>query len=217
VLPPDITDEVHIDEITPHYLTNGYGQSKWVAEKLVAKANRLGLPVVIYRLGSMCSDAKTGACNPHDLYTILFANILKIGCYPVEMLNTKLDTLPVNFAVESIVHLSQFRPDLYGRVYHIVHPDGGMTFQNVVASAISCKIKMEGISFEQWRARLMQQMIQKHSFELIGEFLIDNLFAKRSSLSSKQFYSVISRLNIPAMDHDYARKWLTFILQNILQ
>jgi thioester reductase-like protein len=213
VLPPDITDEVSIDEITPHCLANGYGQSKWVAEKLMAKASRLGLPVVIYRLGSMCSDAKTGACNPLDLNTILLANILKIGCYPVEMLRTKLDTLPINFAVESIVYLSQFRPDVYGRIYHIVHPDGGMVFENVATSTSSCGIKMEAVSFEQWQTRLKQSP----SFELVGEFLIGNLLAKRSTLSSKQFYSVISQQNIPVMNHDYARKWLIFILQNIVK
>jgi fatty acid CoA ligase FadD9 len=215
VLPPDIIDEVHIDDIPPHRLTNGYGQSKWVAEKLVAKANRLGLPVVIYRLGSMCSDAKTGACNPLDLNTILLANILKTGCYPGEMLNNKLATLPINFAVESIVYLSQFRPDVYGHVYHIVHPDGGMAFQNVVSSMINCGIEMEAVPFEQWRTRLMQEMRQNHSFELIGEFLFDIFFAKRSTLSSKQFYSIVSQLYIPVMDHAYARKWLKFILKNI--
>ena len=51
VLPPGILDEIHIDQISPTDLTNGYGQSKWVAEKIIAKANRSGLPVAIYRLG----------------------------------------------------------------------------------------------------------------------------------------------------------------------
>jgi fatty acid CoA ligase FadD9 len=217
VLPPDIADEVHIDEITPHYLTTGYGQSKWVAEKLMAKANRLGLPVVIYRLGSMCCDSKTGACNPFDFNTILFTTILKIRCYPVELVNTKLDTLPINFAVESIVYLSQFRPDVYGHVYHIIHPDGGMIFQNIITSAISCEIKLESVFFEQWRTRLTQEMTKCLPFESMDEFLIDNVCVKRSILSSKQFYSVVSQLSVPVMDHDYAKKWLIFILQNIIK
>jgi fatty acid CoA ligase FadD9 len=217
VLPPGVIDEVHIDEISPHRLTNGYGQSKWVAEKLVAKANRLGLPVVIYRLGSMCGDAKTGACNPLDLNTILVADILKIGCYPIEALHTKLNTLPINFATENIVSLSLCRPDVYGRVYHIVHPDGGMAFQNIVTSASSCDINMESASLEQWRTRLMQQPIKNHPFELIGDFLLGNLHTNRSILSSKQFYSVVSQQEIPRMDHNYAKRWVKFILRNIVK
>jgi fatty acid CoA ligase FadD9 len=214
VLPPDITDEIPIDEVAPHGLTNGYGQSKWVAEKLMAKANRLGLPVIIYRLGSMCGDSKTGACNPLDLYTILLTNIVKISCYPARIQHIKLDTLPINFAVESIVYLSQFRSDLYGRVYHIVHPDGGMAFQNVVTSMISAGIKIEAVSSDEWRTRLMQEMKQNLSSELIDEFLVDSFSTKRPILFSKQFYSVISQQNLPIMNHDYAGKWLTFILQN---
>jgi thioester reductase-like protein len=217
VLPPGIIDEVHIDEITPRYLTSGYGQSKWVAEKLMAKANRFGLPVVIYRLGSMCGDMKTGACNPLDFNTILLANILKMGCYPVEILNTKLDTLPINFAVASIVCMSQFLPDAYGRVYHIVHPDGGMLFQNVVTSTNSLEIKMEEVSFQQWQIRLKQRSRENPSFESIVKLVTDNLFTKRSILSSKQFYSVISQQSVPVMDHDYTRKWLTFVCQNIVK
>ena len=32
-------------------LTDGYSQSKWVAEQLISRAGQKGLPVVIYRLG----------------------------------------------------------------------------------------------------------------------------------------------------------------------
>lgn len=35
-----------------HLLTDGYSQSKWVAEQLVARAGQRGLPVTIYRLGA---------------------------------------------------------------------------------------------------------------------------------------------------------------------
>ncbi|CAF1652447.1 unnamed protein product, partial [Adineta ricciae] len=82
VLSSGIVDEVHIDQIAPNSLTNGYGQTKWVAEKLMAKAQHHGLPVVIYRLGSMCSDSTTGACNPYDINTIIVAASLKTHCYP---------------------------------------------------------------------------------------------------------------------------------------
>jgi fatty acid CoA ligase FadD9 len=216
VLPSGIVHEVNIDEIPPDGLTNGYGQSKWVAEKLMVKANRSGLPVAIYRLGSMCSDSKTGACNPLDINTIIVAASLKVGCYPKEVLDTKLNTLPIDFAVESIVRMSLSQLDVYSSVYHVVHPYGGLPFQNVVWSACDRGIKMDGIPFEQWRGRLMQETLHGRSLESLDEPLVGSLFVKTSVLSSEQFYGLVSLQNIPDMDHNYISKWLTFILQNII-
>src|ERR687897_1095136 len=45
---------------------DGYGQSKWVAEKLVWEAARRGLPVAVYRPGNISGHSVTGASNPRD-------------------------------------------------------------------------------------------------------------------------------------------------------
>ncbi|CAF1312551.1 unnamed protein product [Adineta steineri] len=217
VLPPGIVHEVHIDEIPPDDLTNGYAQSKWVAEKLIAKANRAGLPVAIYRLGSMCSDSKTGSCNPLDINTIIVATSLRIGCYPVGALDTKLNTLPINFAAESIVHLSLMQPDVYGNVYHVIHPHGGLPFQNVITSANHLSIKMESVPFDEWKTRLVHQTLHGRSLESLNEFAMDSCFVKYSVLSCEKFYTIVSQQNIPAMDITYVNMWLTFILQNVVQ
>ena len=214
VLPSNITHEVNIDQISPKALTNGYGQSKWVAEKLMDKAYRLGLPVAIYRLGSMGSDSRSGACNLLDINTILVDAILKIGFYPEEAVNTKLNTLPIDFAAQSIVHLSTSPQTFDGKVAHIIHPDGGLLFSNVIASAHQCGIQLDSIPFEQWRTRLIAQKKSNRSFESLLEFPSDSLFSKQSILSSTQFYQLVSSVNIPAMDNSYVIKWLTFILVN---
>jgi thioester reductase-like protein len=182
----------------------------------MAKANRSGLPVAIYRLGSMCSDSKTGACNPLDINTIIVAASLKTGCYPIEVLDTKLNTLPIDFAAENIVRLSLSRLDVYGNVYHVIHPYGGVPLQNVISSAYYRDIKMDGVPFEQWRTRLMQETLHGRSLESLAEFPVNSLFVKYSALSSEQFYGIVSRLNIPDMDNTYVSKWLTFILQKIV-
>ncbi len=43
------------DDLSPLWrdLTDGYGQTKWVAEQLVQRAMDRGHPVVIYRLGKL--------------------------------------------------------------------------------------------------------------------------------------------------------------------
>ncbi|MDQ3942204.1 MAG: amino acid adenylation domain-containing protein, partial [Actinomycetota bacterium] len=43
---------------------DGYGQSKWVAEKLVWQAAERGLPVSVYRPGNISGHSSSGASNP---------------------------------------------------------------------------------------------------------------------------------------------------------
>lgn len=218
VLPPGINDEIPIEDITPYGLTNGYAQTKWVAEKLMAKAHRLGLPVAIYRLGSMCADTRTGACNPLDLYTILLTNLLKIRCYPSEIQQIKLHTLPIDFAIENIIFLSQFRSkDTYGQVYHVIHPDGGIIFKNLLPSITNLGMPMESVSSEEWRNRLKNEAKENLAFEFLDQFILDSSLVKSSILSSKQFYNILPQYNLPPMDGDYPKKWLIFILENILK
>lgn len=45
------TEDADVSDQWP-YLTDGYSQSKWVAEQLVHRAGQRGLPVTIYRLGA---------------------------------------------------------------------------------------------------------------------------------------------------------------------
>ncbi|UJR29135.1 hypothetical protein I4U23_010349 [Adineta vaga] len=88
VLSNGINEEISIDHISPHGLVSGYGQSKWVAEKLITKASQLGLPVVIYRLGSICAATDTGACNKNDIHTLFLMAIMKLGYYPDRQTDT---------------------------------------------------------------------------------------------------------------------------------
>ena len=48
----DCSEDENIDDYHPD-LNDGYSQSKWVAEQLITRAGQKGLPVVIYRLGTI--------------------------------------------------------------------------------------------------------------------------------------------------------------------
>ena len=62
---------------------DGYSQSKWVGEKLVAAAaEQWGLSVVVHRLGFMSWSRATGACNPEDWLTRLLRAALRVGAWP---------------------------------------------------------------------------------------------------------------------------------------
>lgn len=52
-------------------LSDGYGQSKWVAEQMCMQARSRGLPVSILRPGNMSPSARTGVWNPSDFIYML--------------------------------------------------------------------------------------------------------------------------------------------------
>ncbi|CAF0880656.1 unnamed protein product [Rotaria sordida] len=214
VLPSEMKQEVHIDEISPNHLKSGYAQSKWVAEKLIAKANRLGLPVNIYRLGSIWGNTETGACNQNDINTLLLAAIMKTGCYPTTASNIKLNGLPANLAAQSIVFLSHIQPNIYGKTYNIIQSNEGISFQNIIENIQNCGITLVSLSYDEWKVKLMSQSTTKRPFESIVEFFTNNPFERMSS--SQPSSSNILQLTFPAIDDVYIMKWLTFILNNIV-
>ena len=54
VFPHGLSDVGEEEDVTSYadQLTDGYSQSKWVAEQLVRRAMSRGLPAAIYRLGT---------------------------------------------------------------------------------------------------------------------------------------------------------------------
>ncbi|CAF2520530.1 unnamed protein product [Rotaria sp. Silwood2] len=217
VLSSDVNKEVSIDDISPNGLVSGYAQSKWVAEKLMTKANRLGLPVVIYRLGSICASTETGACNRNDLHTFLFAAMMKLNCYPKTIVNARLHELPVNFTAKSIVYLSGIQPDVYGKIFHVLNPNSEVLFEDIIDGICRCGVQLESVSLEEWRIKLKTISNENSSFECVGEFLSENLFKEICQISAEQFCNSISNLDLPPLDNLYLIKWLKFILDNIVR
>ena len=217
VLSSGVDREISIDQISPYGLVSGYAQSKWVAEKLITKASQLGLPVIIYRLGSICATTKTGACNKNDIHTLLLAAIMKIGCYPETKVNTDLNGLPVNFTAKSIVYLSKIQSDVYGKIYHVLNSDSVVIFKDIIDGICRCGVQLESVSLDEWQIKLKTISGQDSPFESIGEFLSNNAFNEGCTASAKEFYAAVSSLNFPSLDKDYAFKWLNFIRHNIIR
>jgi thioester reductase-like protein len=215
VLSPGINEEISIGEIPPDGLTSGYGQSKWVAEKLIAKASQLGLPVVIYRLGSICAASDTGACNRNDIHTLFLAAFMKLGCYPEMNVSTHLHGLPVNFTAKTIVYLSSIQPDVNGKIYHVLDSHNRVPFEYIINGMQCCGVQLEKVSYEEWGAKLKTITDRNSPFESVGEFLLESAFNKGFALSAKHFCNAISQLNSPSLDKDYVFRWLNFILRNI--
>ena len=208
VLSCGVDKELCIDEIRPDELVSGYAQSKWVAEKLMWRASVMGMPVMIYRLGLVCADSRSGACNPRDLYTLLFDGMMKMGCYPESAKNGCVSGLPVDFVVKSVVHISRSEADLDGKVYHVISTKHQIEFDDIIEGMQSCGCAMESVTQDQWSE-------QKSILQSINQFSVESAFKRKTLVSANQFWNAISTLQCPPFNRDYIHNWLNFIRCNI--
>ncbi|CAF3892415.1 unnamed protein product [Rotaria sp. Silwood2] len=217
VLSPHIDKEISIDETSPEQLINGYAQSKWVAEKLIAKANYCGLSVNIYRLGLICADSRTGSCNQHDIYTLLIAGMIKMNCYPKSLIQFHLNGLPVDFTTKSIVYLSNIQSNVFGNIYHVINRNNEIKFVDIIDGMHNDGIELESISYDEWKMKMKTINNQNNPLEFVAEFFSNDDFRERSIVSADRFYNAVSALDFPSFDKDYISKWLKFIMHNIVR
>lgn len=102
----------------PGELVNGYTQSKWVAERLMALGRQRGLDVTIYRPGGMtAADHIHAQLNPSEVLTALMLAVVELDALPD--LDAQLDFVPLDYAARAIAQLSQTHG---ADLYHLVHP-----------------------------------------------------------------------------------------------
>jgi thioester reductase-like protein/FkbH-like protein len=97
----------------------GYQQSKWVAERLVLEAGARGLPVAIYRPGTIGPHSTTGSHNHDDLFMLLLRASERLRCLPDIR---DLDAAPVDWVVSMIATLAR-TSEMRGRIVHLVNPN----------------------------------------------------------------------------------------------
>jgi amino acid adenylation domain-containing protein/thioester reductase-like protein len=113
-------EETDLDELT-EAREDGYGQSKWVAEKLVREAAGRELPVCIYRPGNVSGHSESGASNPRDLLGAVIVESTRLGCAP-EIEGWHMEITPVDFVAAAILHLASERV-AQGGTYHLANSD----------------------------------------------------------------------------------------------
>jgi thioester reductase-like protein len=99
-------------------LFGGYGDSKWVCERLMEQARERGLPVVVYRPGVLSGDSRTGIGNTRDMVWNLIRACVQMGTTPTG--DKPLDIVPVDYVAAGIVRLS-LTDGASGPVYHFAN------------------------------------------------------------------------------------------------
>jgi thioester reductase-like protein/FkbH-like protein len=161
----EVAEDTPLDELPRP--TDGYGQSKWVAEKLVIAAGARGLPVSIYRVDQVGGHSRTGACDPSAFAWRLIKGCVQLGAAP--NLDATISMAPVDFVSRAVINLSQ-REDSAGRAFHVLGPHP-MHWKKLVDALGSFGLALEWMSYADWRSRLTASIAQgtRNSLEpLIG-------------------------------------------------
>nr|WP_266096581.1 thioester reductase domain-containing protein [Rubrobacter marinus] len=100
---------------------DGYGRSKWVAEKLVMEAAGRGLPVSVYRPGNISGHSATGSSNPKDFLGAVISESARAGLAP-KIDGWRMEMTPVDFVAGAILGLADY-PGAPGKTFHLANPE----------------------------------------------------------------------------------------------
>nr|WP_245940115.1 amino acid adenylation domain-containing protein [Stenomitos frigidus] len=132
--------------------TEGYAQSKWVAEKLVMAARDRGLPVCVYRIGMVVGHSQTGAFQLDNLICRMIKGFIQLGSAPE--LDLEMVLAPVDYVVRAIGHLSQ-QPSAWGKTFHLVSPHV-LSLNHLVAAMETLNSPLKRLPYIQWQAQLAE-------------------------------------------------------------
>ena len=132
---------------------DGYGQSKWVAEKLVWEAAERGLPACVYRPGNISGHSVTGASNSRDALGAVIAESLRIG-YAPSIEDWRMEMTPVNFVCGAMCHIAS-DPANAGPVFHLANPDP-VPAHDVYSWLESMGYRLERLSYPAWLEALRE-------------------------------------------------------------
>lgn len=187
-------------------LGNGYGQSKWVAEKLVREARKKGLPTVIYRPGNIGHDSATGAANPNDFQTLILRGCLATGLAP-ESPQWNFEMTPVDFLTRAMVKLAA-DPQTCGSVFHVVQTptvQANTVFEHLVKEGRLQRL----VSLDEWTNALAREAkdTDNSKFEVLVNSLedVEGYLTDRSRYDGQNFFSALDKndLERPKADLDY--------------
>jgi len=135
-------------------LTSGYGQSKWVAEKLIMMARERGLPVCIYRVGRISGHSLTGAVATDDWLFRMIKGCIQLGMFP--KLEMMVEMIPVDYVSKAIVAISQAKSSL-GKAFHITNPSQ-ISWEYLSNCIQTFGYPLKQIPYVNWRKELIHHI-----------------------------------------------------------
>lgn len=226
VLPPSRGDGwpedaiLNVDDV-PDKLPDGYGQTKWVAEQLVLEAGHRGLPVKIYRAGTISGHSISGAGNAWDLLSALIVESIQLGSAP-DVEGWRAEMTPVDFVSKAIIHLSA-QTDIVQTVFHLGDPKP-VSIVSVFDDLQKLGYPTQRLGWDEWVTRWTKQRGSVKGGD--GAFTVDILrngmptvdflrgIVVLNNAATKSFHETVERPKVDSIlletytRHWFARGWL---------
>lgn len=130
-------------------LSNGYAQSKWVAEKIMVLGQQRGIPINIYRPGRITGHSITGICSPEDFLSRAIRGSIQLGIFPE---NLTINLTPVDYVSHSIVNIAKNHNKL-GKSFNLINNEM-LDSQQIIEICSAIGINMRRANYKTWKAAL---------------------------------------------------------------
>lgn len=158
-----------------NYIFGGYVQSKWVSEKMVWNAKARGLPVTVFRCTLVMGHSQTGVTNTKDFVSRLIKHCIDLGNF-YEIKNKLDNFVPVDFASQSIVHLS-LKTQSIGKPFHIVNPHH-IKYTDFWELIRSYGYSTQKLSYQDWSKKMLKYV---ENYQEIPLYALSPLFFEKIS------------------------------------
>lgn len=158
-----------------HAMNMGYGQSKLVAEHIVATADKKpSMMTRILRVGQIVGDTKHGQWNPKEATPLTVQSARTIGALPVIANGDEaLSWLPLDVTANTVVDLALADTPSKQRVFNVCHPKVLYWNRDFLPALKEAGLDFEAVEQHEWLRRLeaSEQNGEKNpSIKLLGFF-----------------------------------------------
>ncbi|WP_330328621.1 amino acid adenylation domain-containing protein [Streptomyces sp. NBC_00536] len=156
----EVSEDTQLDHV--ELLSMGYTESKWIAEELLRKAARAGLPVAVHRPHEITGDTLSHTWDSGAALCELFKVITELGLAPD--LPVALNFVPVDHVAASITHLATHR-EAQGQTYHHVNPREALLADLVQRLRVHGH-RIETVGYHRWTGAMEAHLAERpgHSF-----------------------------------------------------
>ena len=155
-------------------LKGGYGQTKWVSERLMLEAGRRGLAGSIVRPAYIVGDSKSAVTNTDDFLMRLVKGCIQLGRVPD--IHNPINMVPVDHVARicSVSALQISTEPL--KVFHVTARPAPR-FNDFLSSLAHYGYPVERIEYLPWRTQLEQHVlkVQDNALFPLLHFVLDDL------------------------------------------
>lgn len=155
-------------------LKGGYGQTKWVSERLILEAGRRGLAGAIIRPAYIVGDTTSAVTNTDDFLWRLVKGCIQLGAIPD--INNPINMVPVDH-VARITSVSALQSPLEPLRVHHVTARPAPRFNSYLGALSRYGYDVRRTEYLPWRTQLEQHVlkVQDNALFPLLHFVLDDL------------------------------------------